>query len=139
MEKRTFSIKLPGGATGLVLRSLKESSNSATANIDWIRGDLLEFSSSIPEIALLRIKLMYPDALIKERKDGKDFPYENKIPKDWIEGLLSCSNKNCITVQPKEPVKPKFKIVSSDPVIVQCFYCGRYMDHSAVQSALGTI
>lgn len=139
MEKRTFSIQLPGGATGSVLRSLKESSNSATAKIDWTKGDLLEFSSSNPEMALLRMKLIFPDARIIERKNGKDFPYENKIPKDWIDGLLSCSNKNCITAQQKEPVRPKFKIISSDPVTVQCFYCGRYMDHSAVLSELGRI
>lgn len=41
--------------------------------------------------------------------------------------LLRCSNTNCISNQPREPVVPKLSEVRRDSVtLLQCEYCGRY-------------
>ncbi|RLE89720.1 MAG: aspartate carbamoyltransferase regulatory subunit [Thermoprotei archaeon] len=48
-----------------------------------------------------------------------------KLP-DIIEGIVRCSNPNCITNQPKEGARPKFRVVSRDPLLLQCTYCERY-------------
>ncbi len=48
-----------------------------------------------------------------------------KLP-DTIEGIVRCSNPNCITNQPRESARPKFRVVSRDPLLLQCTYCERY-------------
>lgn len=45
-----------------------------------------------------------------------------------IVGILRCSNPNCITNQPNEPVRSKFKIVSKENLLLRCFYCTRYLE-----------
>ena len=47
---------------------------------------------------------------------------------DQIVGILKCANPNCITNQPNEPVRSKFKIVSRDELLFRCFYCKRYLE-----------
>jgi len=48
-----------------------------------------------------------------------------KLP-ETIENIVRCSNPNCITNQAREYVKPKFKVISKDPLILQCTYCERF-------------
>jgi aspartate carbamoyltransferase regulatory subunit len=136
MVTRNFVVSLPAGGTASVLRSLKSATDYVNAKVDWKKGDVLEFSSSAPDFVLLKIKLIYPSAVIKEKIQGKEQIVSNGLPTEWIEGIVSCPNKNCVTAQPKEPSKPRFKIVSSNPPTLQCYYCGRYMDHVAILAQL---
>ncbi len=48
-----------------------------------------------------------------------------KLP-DTIEGIVKCSNPNCITNQHREYAVPMFKVISKNPLILQCLYCERY-------------
>jgi len=48
-----------------------------------------------------------------------------KLP-ETIENIVKCSNPNCITNQTREYAKPKFKVVSKEPLILQCVYCERF-------------
>jgi len=48
-----------------------------------------------------------------------------KLP-ETIENIVKCSNPNCITNQTREYAKPKFKVVSKKPLILQCVYCERF-------------
>jgi aspartate carbamoyltransferase regulatory subunit len=51
---------------------------------------------------------------------------------DMVEGIVRCSNPNCITNQ-AEPVKSAFKVVSKDPPRLQCGYCDRVITDIAAQ------
>ena len=137
-ESRSFTVELPGGGTASVLRSLQDKTSSLSAKVDWKSKDLVEFtflssnSSHSAEELLLKIKLIFPQAVIKERKQGEQVEVPEWPTGQWIDRIVSCPNKNCVSAQPKEPSKPKFKIVSWNPVTLQCYYCGRYIDHATI-------
>ena len=74
-----------------------------------------------------KIALIAPTATINIVRDYKVVvKLKVKIP-DVIEGIVRCVNPNCITNSEREPIKPKFRVVSRDPVKLQCVYCGRYL------------
>lgn len=54
-----------------------------------------------------------------------------KIP-EVIEDLLNCINPRCITNQPREPVRPLFKVLSTSPLKIQCIYCGYIMNQEEI-------
>ncbi|MGI0080425.1 MAG: hypothetical protein ACRECH_12475 [Nitrososphaerales archaeon] len=135
-DERTFTVELPGGATYSILRSLRDKTTSLSAKVDWKGKDRVEFTcqasgSSLEEL-FLKIKLVYPEALIKERKQGQEVAVSEWPAGRWIEKMISCPNKNCVSAQPREPSNPKLKIVSWNPVNLQCNYCGRYIDHATI-------
>ncbi|WP_069806943.1 aspartate carbamoyltransferase regulatory subunit [Vulcanisaeta thermophila] len=41
-----------------------------------------------------------------------------------IEGLIKCKNPRCITNQPREPVRTRFRVISREPLKLVCDYCG---------------
>jgi aspartate carbamoyltransferase regulatory subunit len=43
---------------------------------------------------------------------------------DVIENIVRCPNPTCITNKDREPLKPKFRTISRDPLLLQCDYCG---------------
>ncbi|AFH42272.1 aspartate carbamoyltransferase regulatory subunit [Fervidicoccus fontis] len=49
--------------------------------------------------------------------------YKVSLP-DRVEGLLKCPNMTCITNERNESIKTKFKVLSRDPLKLQCEYCG---------------
>jgi aspartate carbamoyltransferase regulatory subunit len=133
---RTFVLKLPPDLTPTIRRALNTLPDPYSVKIDLEKDDTIEFSGSSPSYALLKISLLSPSAVIRERKSGMDQEVLDPFP-DWIEDTFTCSNKNCITGQPKEPTKPKFQIISVYPPKIQCYYCGRYIDQAALASQLG--
>jgi len=48
-----------------------------------------------------------------------------KIP-EKVKGIVKCMNPRCITNQ-NEPVVPEFSVISTEPIIIKCRYCGREM------------
>ncbi len=54
----------------------------------------------------------------------------------WFLGIVRCPNKNCITFQQREPAEPKFRLVRAEPITVQCYYCGRYIEENLVISQI---
>lgn len=70
------------------------------------------------------ISLIAPRATINIIKDYRVISkYRVEVPSK-IEGLLKCTNPNCITNQPREPVKTIFRLVSTNPLTLVCEYCG---------------
>lgn len=51
---------------------------------------------------------------------------------DLVEGIVRCSNPNCIT-NTAEPVKSAFKVVEKNPPRLQCGYCDRVILDIAAQ------
>ncbi len=57
-----------------------------------------------------------------------------KLPK-VIKNIVKCVNPACIT-NSREPVEPKFYVVSEEPLRLKCHYCGRIMERSDVLACL---
>ncbi|MEM1509446.1 MAG: aspartate carbamoyltransferase regulatory subunit [Thermofilaceae archaeon] len=71
-----------------------------------------------------KIALIAPSATINIVKDYEVAEKVKVQVPHVIEGLLKCANPNCITNQPREPVKPKFIIKSLRPLRMFCSFCG---------------
>lgn len=53
-----------------------------------------------------------------------------------LENILRCPNPTCITRKPREPVKPRFRLISRSPVRYQCVYCGTILEESEIVEQL---
>lgn len=83
-----------------------------------------------------RIALIAPTATINIIRDYEVYKkLKVEIP-EVIEEILKCGNPTCITNQPREPVKPRFKLVCRAPVKLQCVYCGRYIERGEIEKQL---
>lgn len=58
-----------------------------------------------------------------------------KLP-HTLEGILSCGNPNCITNAEREPIRPRFKIKSEDPLYIRCTFCGNFMEEQQIHRQL---
>jgi aspartate carbamoyltransferase regulatory subunit len=134
-KSRNFVVKLPPETTPSVRRALNGLTGTNSVKINFEKDNVIEFSSTSPAYALLKISVLSPTAVVRERKSGMEKEVSDSFP-EWIDGMVTCSNKNCITSQPKEPTKPRFKVVSIRPPKIQCYYCGRYVDQVALVSQL---
>lgn len=41
-----------------------------------------------------------------------------------IENIIKCPNPSCVSNKDREPVRPRFKTLSKEPLVLQCDYCG---------------
>lgn len=82
---------------------------------------------TFPEETLNRIALAAPGARVNIIKDYQVAEKFNvKLP-PMIIGLVTCPNPKCITNN--EPMASRFKVISDDPVCIECCYCGRKINH----------
>ncbi len=58
-----------------------------------------------------------------------------RIP-ERIKRLLTCPNPTCITRSSREDVVTSFKLVSRDPVVLQCEYCGTMVRGEELENLL---
>jgi len=74
-----------------------------------------------------KISLIAPTATINIIKGYRVVSKTRVSIPDKIEGILKCMNPNCITNQPREPIKPSFLVVSKSPIKLICEYCNQLM------------
>ncbi|MEB3780383.1 MAG: aspartate carbamoyltransferase regulatory subunit [Desulfurococcales archaeon] len=88
------------------------------------REDLDKIALIAPEATINIIK----DYTVKEKRRAS-------IPKE-INGILKCINPTCITRQEREHVKPRFKTISVEPLLIQCIYCSSLIRLRDIESLL---
>lgn len=71
-----------------------------------------------------KIGLAAPNATINIVKDFKITKKRRVELPEFIEGIIKCSNPECIT-NTSEPTVPRFRMVSKSPVNLRCVYCER--------------
>lgn len=72
------------------------------------------------------ISLISPEATINIIKDYKVVSKRRVEVPEYVEGIVKCSNPSCISNSEGEEAKPKFRVVSRDPLLLKCLYCERY-------------
>lgn len=83
-----------------------------------------------------KITLVAPSATINIIRDYEVAEKVKVSVPPVIEGVLKCVNPNCITNQPREPVKPHFKVAAVRPLKVVCKYCGSELGQDDVIAQL---
>ena len=80
------------------------------------------------------IALIAPDATINTIRNYAVVKKTRvKLPQT-IREIVRCTNPNCVTNKPGEPVKPIFKVKSSEPLILVCDYCGTFVTRNDIIS-----
>jgi aspartate carbamoyltransferase regulatory subunit len=134
-QQRNFVLKAPHDRLPILRRGLNSLGGDYAVSIKFERDEYIEFSCLNPGYAILKIKILSPASIVRERKNGLEVDVQDATP-EWVGDLLSCPNKNCITGQPKEPTKRKFRVVSTNPPKIQCYFCGRYVDPATLDGQL---
>lgn len=97
---------------------------------------VLELEGAGPRDARLSmLALLLPDARVFALSRGRERAVKPAPPKS-LPAFMKCANANCVTNQPREPVKAGFRVVSSKPLLLQCNYCERYADGETAAAAL---
>jgi aspartate carbamoyltransferase regulatory subunit len=78
------------------------------------------------------IALIAPTATINIIRDYEVYRKEKVSVPDYIEGIIRCSNPSCISNQGRETAKPKFRVVSKEPLTLECIYCERYTSREEI-------
>ena len=74
---------------------------------------------------LNRISLIAPNATINIIKDYEIIrKFRVEIPR-FLENILRCPNRNCISNAEREPITTRFEIEKRDGIVARCIYCGR--------------
>jgi len=47
---------------------------------------------------------------------------------DEVTNVVRCTFSNCITTNPREPLAHRLKVMSREPLVLRCHYCGRPQD-----------
>lgn len=69
----------------------------------------------------------------------RDFKVERKVklyPPKKVMGILRCSNPYCISNKSEEPIVSSLELVSSDPIILRCTYCGTRQEYKQILRSL---
>ena len=79
-----------------------------------------------------KIALLAPQATINTIKNYRvTSKLKVELP-EKVRNLISCTNPNCITNKPREPVLPLFTALSRSPLLLCCEYCGAYITQEEV-------
>lgn len=78
-----------------------------------------------------KIALTAPNATINVIEDYEVIEKKEVEFPDKIEGVVDCSNPECIT-NTDEPVSSTFKVVGESPVRLRCDYCERVTEEDEI-------
>lgn len=100
------------------------------------RKDILKMENRVLRAAeLARIALLGPGATVCVIRD---FRVVRKIPLElptFVDGVVKCPNPSCITHH--DPVTPRVRVDSKDPVRLRCHYCERRIRPDEVEFLQG--
>ncbi|MBP2202046.1 aspartate carbamoyltransferase regulatory subunit [Methanococcus voltae] len=117
-----------------ILNMPKDTTVTLAMNVNSKNGakDILKIEGKeLCEAEVSKIALISPNATINIIKDSKVVKKFNvKVP-DKIEGILICTNPNCITN--KEKVTGKFKIEDKENLKIRCNYCEKFINEIKIK------
>ncbi|MFW9799324.1 MAG: aspartate carbamoyltransferase regulatory subunit [Candidatus Thorarchaeota archaeon] len=97
------------------------------------RKDIVKLENrSLEDHEVARIALVAPDATLNLIKSGKVTKKTRvKLP-DTITDVIICPNQRCVTNKEREPIAPKYEVVSQTPTTLKCLYCWTVVDEEDI-------
>ena len=83
-----------------------------------------------------KIALIAPTATINIVKGYEVVEKKQVELPDVIEDILKCPNPTCITRKHREPIRPRFRVLSRRPLRLQCIYCGTILSEEEIVEQL---
>ncbi len=108
------------GREGLRIAIIMNVESAKLGRKDIVKIEGRELSPSEVNV----IALVAPTATINIVKDFKVVSKFRVSVPEVVEGIIRCPNPTCITNKNREPISTRFRVVSRDPLMLQCEYCG---------------
>lgn len=86
------------------------------------KGIIKVADTEFPEAVINRIALIAPTAKINVIRDYEVVEKRQVELPDSLIGVVKCNNPKCICNN--EPMLTRFHVVSREPVVIRCHYCG---------------
>ncbi len=97
------------------------------------RKDIVKIEGLEPRVEDLdRIALIAPTATVNIVRNYRVVVKRKVEPPVEIRGILRCVNPTCITRREREPVTPRFRRISLEPLAYQCVYCGSILEEKDI-------
>jgi aspartate carbamoyltransferase regulatory subunit len=81
-----------------------------------------------------KIALVAPDATINTIRDSK-IERKNRVElPTTITNVIVCPNQRCVTNKEREPIHPKYEVITKTPMKVKCEYCWTIIDEHDIIS-----
>ena len=80
-----------------------------------------------------KIALIAPNATINIVREYEIVEKGKVTLLNNVRGILLCPNPNCIT-NTNEPVKTKFHVIDTNPLMLRCYYCERIMNNEDIEA-----
>jgi aspartate carbamoyltransferase regulatory subunit len=77
----------------------------------------------LKENEVAKIALVAPDATINTIRDSKVEKKTRVELPTTITDVIACPNQRCVTNKEREPIQPKYEVITKTPVKVKCEYC----------------
>ena len=117
---------LPSKEAAVTIAMNVKSSEMGTKDIVKVEGRELE-SREVDKIALIA-----PKATINIVREYEIVGKGKVTLLNHVNGILKCPNPNCIT-NTNEPVKSKFNVIDTGPLMLRCYYCERIMNNQDIE------
>ncbi len=115
------------GKEGMIISIAMNVPSSKCRTKDVVK---IENKELAPE-EINRIALIAPYATINIIRDYNVVQKFKVRLEEKIKGVIKCINPKCIT-NSNEPVKSLFKIESTNPIMLRCYYCEWIMDYNDI-------
>ncbi|MGQ4832666.1 MAG: aspartate carbamoyltransferase regulatory subunit [Candidatus Asgardarchaeia archaeon] len=134
IKEGTVIDHIPAGKALAVLKILRITGRegytiSILMNVDskkYGKKDLIKIENrELKSREISTISLIAPNATINIVKNFKVVKKYNVETPQKIFDVIKCANPSCVT-NGREPVSPKFTVISTNPLLLKCEYCGRY-------------
>jgi aspartate carbamoyltransferase regulatory subunit len=95
--------------------------------------DIVKIENRVLDAAeLAKIALVAPDATVNEISDSLVVNKTRVQLPDKITAVIECPNQRCVTNHEREPITPKYEVISKDPITVKCQYCWTLINESDI-------
>ncbi|MFY9637993.1 MAG: aspartate carbamoyltransferase regulatory subunit [Methanobacterium sp.] len=118
---------LPSKEAAVTIAMNVKSSQMGAKDIVKIEGRELK-SREVDKIALIA-----PKATINIVREYEIIEKGKVTLLNNVRGILKCPNPNCIT-NTKEPVKTKFHVIDTNPLMLRCYFCERIMNNEDIEA-----
>lgn len=99
------------------------------------RKDIVKLEDRILEDEeVAKIALVAPDATINVIENEEVVKKTRVELPDRITNVVECPNARCITNKEREPIEPKYQVLSRCPTQLKCLYCWTLIEESDIIS-----
>jgi aspartate carbamoyltransferase regulatory subunit len=86
----------------------------------------------LEDAEVARIALVAPEATINAIRDGTVVRKTRVQLPSTITDVIHCPNQRCVTNKEREPIHPKYQVISRTPLKLKCLYCWTHVDQKDI-------